>query len=344
MRRLVLHGSIALTLLFVPLLAQADTLRFRNGDVLTGELESFGEETITLRTAYEGTVEASRDRIRSLETDRSLTVQFRDGTYFTGSISLTDDDTMAIENEQGAQQTLDLEGVRSIYVDDPREALRDQLEVKLSGSVNANANKQSGNTDKESFHLDGDVRARTPENRFTFGFKYNQEQTNDNLTEENALAFGKYDHFLGEKWFLFGSTTLEQDTFESLDLRSSVSTGLGYQFYETDDQFLLLEAGLSYINESYDNANPARDHFGSRYAIDYERALVGESSFFHYQESLIGTGETGDVNFRSRTGLRFPLADGLQSTLQMNLDWDEEPRGDNVSTNRQYLFTLGYSF
>lgn len=344
MFRRLFHGFLILCFLFTPLLVQADTIRFRNGDVLTGTIKSFGEETVTFETTYKGTVEASRDRIQSLESDRPLTVQFRNGSYFTGTFSITDDSTIIIENEQGAQQDLQLEEIRSIYVEDPREAVRDKLEVKMSGSVNAGLNKQSGNTNKESYHLDGNVRARTPENRFTFGFQYNQEQTNDNLTEENSLAFGKYDHFLGEKWFLFASTTLEQDTFENLNLRSSVSTGLGYQFYETEDRFLLIETGLSYINESYENSDPAEDNFGGRYAIDYEQTIVGESSLFHYQESLIGTGETGDFNFRSQTGIRFPLAKGLQSTLQMNLDWDEEPTAGNVSTDRQYLFTLGYTF
>lgn len=337
-------GLVLCGFLLAPSLAQTDTLRFRNGDVLTGKLKSFGEETVTFETTFDGTIEADRKRVLSLESDRPLTVRFRDGRYFTGILSVTDGDTARIRNQQGAEQPLTFEDVQSIYVDDPRESLREQLEVKMTGSVNAGANKQSGNTNKKSFHLDANMRARTPQNRFTFGARYNQEQTNDKLTEENSLAFGKYDHFVGEKWFLFGSTTLEQDTFENLNLRSSISTGFGYQFTETEEQFLLLETGISYINETYEDATPSKDNFGARYALDYEQALYKASSFFHYQETLAGSGETGDVNFRSRTGFKFPLAKGLQSTLQMNLDWTDNPKGANVSTDRQYLFTLGYTF
>lgn len=251
---------------------------------------------------------------------------------------------MIIRQDEETQREFVLDDVSKVFPDDPRSMLRQRLEVDLSGNIDVGLERMSGNTNRESYHANGTIRARTPENRYTFGFRYNQEETDNTLTEENALTFAKYDHFLGEKWFLFASTTLEQDTFQSLDLRSSFSSGLGYQFFETDDQFLLLETGISYKNETFTNAAPSEESFGTRYSIDYEQVLLQNVRFFHFQEGFSESGEEGDFTLRSRSGFRFPIAEGLQSTLQMNLDWDEEPAAGSVNTDRHYIFSLGYSF
>ncbi len=341
--------KIYLLVLFVffpllPTLSTAETLHLRNGDVISGKIQSFDEKTASLKTHYKGTVEIKPSEIKRLTSDRPLTILFQDGSYFTGKISFSDSNQMIVRQDGEAEREFDLEDVQEVYPDDPRTMLRQQLQVDLSGNINASFERVSGNTNRESYHVDGTFRARTPENRYTLGFRYNQEETNNNLNEENALTFGKYDHFLGKKWFLFASTTLEQDTFQDLDLRSSFSSGVGYQLYEVEDRFLLLETGLSYTNETFSGATPSEENFGTRYSIDYEEGLIQNVRFFHFQEGISGSGEDGDFTFRSQTGVRFPIAKGLQSTFQMNLDWNEEPPAGNVKTDRQYLFTLGYSF
>ena len=331
-------------IVLIPGTSLGETLYLQNGDVITGKIQSFDEESATLETPYEGTVTINRSEIRYLTSERPLTIRFRDGTYFTGRFQSGEEGRILLRQQEDAERTINLDEVREIFPEDPRTMLRRRLEVDLSGNINAGFNRVSGNTNRESYHLDGNMRARTPTNRYTLGFRYNQEQTNGNLTEENALTFGKYDHFLGERWFLFASTTLEQDTFQDLDLRSNFSSGVGYQFYETKERFLLLETGISYINETYTNGVSSEDSFGTRYAIDYEEGLIQDVRFFHFQEGLSGSDEEGTFRFRSRTGFRFPIAQGLQSTLQMNLDWDEDPPAGNRNTDREYIFTLGYSF
>lgn len=329
--------------LVLPALGVAETLHLGNGDVISGEIQSFNQETASLKTLYEGTVQVNRDEIKYLTSERPLTLRFRDGSYFTGRIVSTEDNRMVLRHDE-SEREFGLGDVREVFPEDPRTMLRRRLQVELTGNINAGLERISGNTNRQSYHVDGTVRARTPQNRYTLGFRYNQEETNNTLTEENALTFGKYDHFLGERWFLFASTTLEQDTFQRLDLRSNFSSGVGYQFYETEDRFLLLETGLSYTNETFSDTIPSENNFGTRYAIDYEEGLFQDVRFFHFQEGLSGSGEDGDFTFRSRTGFRFPIAKGLQSTLQMNLDWDEDPPANSVNTDREYMFTLGYSF
>jgi hypothetical protein len=44
------------------------------------------------------------------------------------------------------------------------------------------------------------------------------------------------------------------------------------------------------------------------------------------------------------TGLRMPVLEKIDATLQYNLDWDNNPAPGRVSADRALLFTLGYQF
>ena len=47
---------------------------------------------------------------------------------------------------------------------------------------------------------------------------------------------------------------------------------------------------------------------------------------------------------RTRTGLRFPLADGLDASAQVNIDWDNEPAPGRESTDVATILGLGYGW
>jgi putative salt-induced outer membrane protein YdiY len=44
------------------------------------------------------------------------------------------------------------------------------------------------------------------------------------------------------------------------------------------------------------------------------------------------------------TGLRMPIADKIRTSLQYNVDWENEPAPGRVKTDRAVLLTLGYEF
>jgi hypothetical protein len=66
--------------------------------------------------------------------------------------------------------------------------------------------------------------------------------------------------------------------------------------------------------------------------------------FFHnhrYTQSL----ETGsDYIFKTQTGLRIPIFDSLQATLQYNFDRDNAPANNTKKNDHEYLLTAGYKW
>lgn len=205
------------------------------------------------------------------------------------------------------------------------------------------AAKPKANTDTESYHLDGELVARTRKNRYTLGAEFNLTRDKGEETVNNALGYTKYDHFLAKKWYLYSNAIFTKDKFQDLYLRTFLGLGLGYQFLEEPLVNLSTEAGLGYVNEDFIEAEDERYSSG-RWAVNFDKYLLVKTvQFFHFHEGLVGLEDTDDVLIRSRTGFRFPLKD-FNATIQLNYDWDRSPAEDRKNIDITYLFTIGYQW
>ena len=220
---------------------------------------------------------------------------------------------------------------------------RRRQKPRFSGNANVGIRHESGNTRTEEYHLDTEIVARTPVNRYTAGLELNRERSEGKKVDDDTLVELQFDHFLTPQWYLFNSASFEQDEVDALDLRSAVSAGVGYQFYENEQGSLSTEAGITYVNEDFEN-DTDDSYTGGRWALDLDRLLTSWVAFFHHQEGLFGLTDTSNVTIRTRTGFRFPFGNGFQATAQANIDWDRTPAKSSSSTDKEYLFTLGYSW
>ena len=50
------------------------------------------------------------------------------------------------------------------------------------------------------------------------------------------------------------------------------------------------------------------------------------------------------MTLRSRSGLRVPIADGLNASLQLNADWERTPAPGRKSTDTTMLLGLSYGW
>ena len=350
MNKASLPGIIALAfttvLLVFPASLSADILWLKNGDRLSGTLKRMTDGTVTYETKYAGTVHIPRDVVGTIATETQVTVQFRNKVYLTGRLIYVPGgnyNQMSLRSREFSFETtkpFTLDSIKAIYQEDPRDRLREQLAVDLSGQVNLGVEFIQGNTDREKVRFDGQMQARTPRNRYFLSAEYNEEESDGEETEKNLRGFLKYDYFLSQRWFLFNSASFKKDDFEDIDLRTTLSAGTGYQFYERDDLNLFFETGLSYIDENFDRA-PDESNFGLNYSINYDQK-ISWIKLFHLQEAIAGSDI--DFIFQSKTGLQFPITSGFHLNTEFHFDWDADPPADVSSTDTEYLLTLGYGF
>jgi putative salt-induced outer membrane protein YdiY len=72
--------------------------------------------------------------------------------------------------------------------------------------------------------------------------------------------------------------------------------------------------------------------------LKYDRFLTPK------QEVLVGIADVKKAFAKTSTGLRMPVANKITTTVQCNLDWENEPAPGRVHTDQAALLTLGYQF
>ena len=161
----------------------------------------------------------------------------------------------------------------------------------------------------------------------------------------------KYDHFLTEELFFFGSVLVEEDSFQDLNLRAAIAAGPGYQFIEEGDLKVGLfkglaaygEIGLSYVDEDFSQAGD-NSYLAAKWSINMDWTILPGLSLFHHHEGYPSLADIDDFYVTTETGIRMTLYENFISTLQVNWRWDNSPSPGFDRSDANYLLTFGYSF
>ena len=326
-------------LLFMTGNGMADEINLKNGDRITGEVIRMQENQLVFKTAYAGEIAIAWEEVIRVKTDHPIKVVLKDDTSLEGLSHAFEESKMKLDSGM-------LEAPTSFKLSDVK-AINPIPKKPVHWTANANVSltNERGNTDSDNYYLDGEFIARTEKNRYTVFGRYNEEKSDGETTAKSAVGFGKYDHFLNKKWFLFGNTLFEHDEFKDLSLRSTLGAGAGYQFFETPILNLSTSAGLAWVDENFkvaeDNNYPA-----GQWSVNYDQYFFKKfMQLFHKQNGYISLEGSNDWFLKTQTGARFPLYKGLTATVQFNYDYDNQPSAAaKEKEDTMFLLLLGYQF
>jgi putative salt-induced outer membrane protein YdiY len=331
-----------LALSLVSMSVYADTVTLNNGDRLTGSIVRKEDSNLVFKTSFAGEIKLKWTEISSIKTDKPVVLVLDNDTSIEGaSLEPTTTGSAGVRTAN-VTQSMDI-ALASVKYINPSIATSGKG-VKVSGRINAGASITTGNSDTESYHMDGEVIMRSKTNRFTVGANLYQAKDNSVDTEDKSAAYLKYDHFLNAKQYIYGNTTFARDTFKDQKLKSTIGFGYGHQFWETPSRNLALEGGLAFVNDDYFVAAD-ENYTAGRWAIRYDQKMYKDKiQFFHNHEGLLDLSDTENLTITSQTGFRFPLLAGMNAAIQANIDWDKSPPAGTGSTDRKILFSIGYAW
>ena len=332
-------ACLMLAFMILPCMSQADVVTLNNGDRLSGTIKNKLGDKILFESSMLGEVNIPWSEINSIVTDQPVRLKLSGDRVVTGKMIASDDGTIKLAaDELFESKAIPLAEVAAINppIEDGR--------VKVRGNFNLGAAAFDGNSDRKAFNGNAEVIARSKNNRVTIGGAYNWAADSGTESANNGIAYGKYDHFITEKWYAYASAAFETDRFQDLDLRSSFGGGMGYQFIENDRTQLSLEGGPTFVSEDYKNSEDLSFAAG-RWALRLDHWLFQEVlQFFHYNEGLISFDNVDDIYIRTRTGFRLPIYRGFAITTEVDFDYDNVPAAGAQKTDTVYLLNLGYGF
>lgn len=318
--------------------ALADTVTLENGDRLTGTVVSMADGVLIFNATYAGELQIPWEAVTTLTTDAPINALLSDERQFSGQAVAGNDGEIQISDD-GTQrlEPLVIADITAINPPTPEELAK----TNYTANFNVGITAATGNADTQQYHFDGEFTARNQRNRYVAGADFNRGEDDGETIVDNWTLYGNYDRFLSEKLFWNNSLTFQQNDLQELDLRTAVSSGIGYQFFDTDDLKLSGTIGLAYVAENFTVA-PSEENLSARWSVDYQHQWFDWLSFFHDHEGLVSVENTSDFVIRSRTGFRYPIADRLSGTAQINFNYDNSPSPGTEKEDLIYILSIGY--
>ena len=318
----------------------ADEIWLKNGDRLTGTVKKMEDKVLIFDTDYAGEMSIQWDEITAVTTDSPIEMVLADDTSFQGSLVPAAEGHIELElvEETVERLAVDLNEVKAINPTPPER----RLEIKAR--LNIGVKVETGNTDTEEYDVDGELSLRSEKNRFIFKGEYELDKADGDKTKEQSKGLAKYDRFLTQKFYIYGSTFFETDTKKDLELRLVPSAGPGYQFYQTELTNLWVELGPAYVIEKYDESDD-EEYIAGLSRINFSHFLFQKVlQFFHFDQVLLSFEDTSDIVILSRTGIRAHFYKYFNLTAQWNWDWDNDPAPGEDRSDHEYIVSLGFQY
>jgi putative salt-induced outer membrane protein YdiY len=242
----------------------ADQVTLKNGDRLSGQIVKSDAKELTLKTEFAGVVTIQWAAIDAINSPGPVYVHLTTGETLTGPVTTTDGNFQVATPTAGTV-AVTKDKVKTIQSKDEEAAYEKSVE-RLSnpslldlwtGFVDTGLALARGNSVTTTYNLGMNAARVTPRDKITVYFTslYSKNKTNGvTVLGADADRGGiRYDVNFAGRNFAFGSTDLEYDKFQNLDLRAVFSGGLGRHVVKTDRTVLDLFGGGDLNKEFFAN-------------------------------------------------------------------------------------------
>ncbi len=309
----------------------ADQVTLKNGDRLTGTIESADGKTVVIKSDLEVEVTVQWPAIVSIQSDHTLHVGLSAGQMVVGPVATSNGEVRIATKDAGTVSTT-LGAIRLVRSDAEQAAYDARMERLVhprltdfwGGYLDTGLSVTHGNSQTLSFVLSGKAVRKSP--RDTISVYANSVFANNGasgttVTTANAINGGvRMDLDLSARTFVFGLADFQHDEFQQLDLRNVLGGGFGYHAIKTDTTTFDVYGGGAYDQAFYSTPLTVRSgELTAGESLSYKVSSRTQfSERFDFYPNISQTGE-----------YRFLLNTGASTALNSWLGW-------------QVTFTDGY--
>ena len=323
---------LAVVLLDMAALARAGELRLDNGAILPGELVSVSSRNVVWQAEKVGEVTVAKADVLALQSSSRVSVELaKQETAISSCL---------VEVESG-QWSLhcDSEQLHSVAFTELRSL---PPAISSTGKFSTALNIDRGANPSEEIKVDLTARWLRPGYRHNVYLSTDYEQSNGKTTDDDADANYQFDLLRDRGWYWFGRTRYYRDEFEALQDVYAVAAGPGREFTPATDLTLSIQGGpalmyFHYVGQGWQTEPGANVRWTALWQTPWRGIEVSHSAELGWIFAV-----SDGYLFQSKTGLTFPLYQGLVAELRLDYDKAGVDVGKNGDTDTEWVLALGY--
>lgn len=315
---------------FTIMFSQNDTLVVKSGNTIHGEVKGMNKGVLKMKTSYSDSDFAIEwDKVTKLITSTEFLINTSRGERYNGKLRSINDKELIILS---ATDTLAKVFIQDIVF---MQMVKSDFLSKLSASIALGYNFTKSNNFKQ-FSLRSTLGYQAK--RWSSKANYNDISSNRDDTDavKRIDAALSYRYYLRKDWFPLAEVNWLSNTEQDLKLRTVSKLGMGKYLKRNNRLYWGVQAGVSYNNESFSNANSsslnsAEGFFGSELNL-YD---VGDLNLLARIIAYPGITESGRWRFDSNMDLKYDLP--LDFFIKVGFSVNYDNQSVNPSGNYDYV-------
>ena len=321
----------------LPLSSHGDVVVMKNGDRLSGDVESLLRDELRIEIEYAGNISVDVGEVATITTEAIYEVRTSE-TRLEGRLFA----------DSGAQYVLMGDQRIPISIEEIEQLVKKRKAmIRVAGDWRSRADLSlilsEGNSETKNYNVFVESILKRPSSEHALALLINNEKAEGVLTREQFdLDYG-YKRFVSEKWFASATAEYFEDELKGIERRIAGSGGIGYQFWDNSIGELSADLSVSAVQEKIgpqNETNPAL-----RLGVDYRRLFFADKvEIFHRQSMLsIPDSERGQV-LNASTGLRYELSTFVDTAFRIDINYETKPAPNRKKTDLTYTVGLGLKF
>jgi hypothetical protein len=337
--RLVAVAALALCVSSVQA-EKNDVVTMKNGDRLTGEVKSLDRGELSLSTDHLGTVSIEWDAVAFISIEQDIQVETQSGSRYFGRIAAAADEHKVLVETSNGPQLLD--GDRVVAMNPIDEG--GFRSIDLNVAFGYNFTKASNIT---QMNVSADAKYRTRKRVLAADFSSSISNTSSTESSQvQSLSF-TYTRLRANRWLNDGGISFDRNDELGLNLRTSISAGIGRILMQTNNSDFTLAGGLKATRENDIGVTEDTDSLESYGSVAWQwfRFDDPELDWTTTLEIIPSLTESGRIRGQFDTTLRWEIINDFYWQLDIYDSYDNQPQGDTTTTNDYGVTTsISYKF
>lgn len=220
---------------------------------------------------------------------------------------------------------------------------RERLKSPWKADIAVGGNFNAGNTEGYLVNVRGHAVRTWEKERLSLGLSADLGENDDNRTAEKASGQANFRRDFAPRWFWSVTALGETDRLADVEVRATLSPGIGYKIFDQEDLQLSLEAGPAYIAEKLRD-EPWEHQLGARVFQEFAWQVNERFKLFQNAEWLTDVGDPEQWLLMGEAGVENKINASLALRLTARNRYANQPAEGRKKNDFSLIGSVVYSF
>lgn len=299
--------------------AQNDSLKFKYGDLIVGEVKSMDKGVLQMETDYsDSDFKIEWKKVIWIKTKSQFLISMEDGAKYYSTLSSVNDSIVIINMDNGQVISRQIDNI--VYLN----AFKDKFLDRISANIDVGLGLTSAQNLRQFTTRSGiGYEAEKWSTNISFNtLRSTQDETDPIERSEGELNFR---YVLPLRFYAIITLSLLSDSEQKLDIRSNSQVGLGKFIIRTNRSYWGAKSGVNRNIERYSNETEDRDSWEGYLGTELNLYDIGDLSLLTSILVYPSFTERGRWRSDSTIDIKYDLPFDFYIKLGGSLNYDNQP-------------------